>query len=207
MKLYLSSFRLGDQKHQLAAMAGQNKSIVLITNAMDGDDHLAHKSMRTDRAISDLKTINLTADVIDLRLFFGQPKLLEQKLTDYQTIFVTGGNVFVLRRAMRQSGLDRLLQQRAVGDSDAVYAGFSAGSSVMGPTLRGIEWVDDPNVVPQGYDSDIIWEGVGLVDYCIAPHYQSEHPESRLVDLTVAQYIKDKTLFKALKDGEVLLIL
>jgi hypothetical protein len=42
MKLYLSSFRLGDEKHQLAAMTGQGKRVALVTNALDGDDHVAH---------------------------------------------------------------------------------------------------------------------------------------------------------------------
>jgi dipeptidase E len=170
---------------------------------------VALKPMRTERAINDLAEIGLTADIIDLRSFFAKPDLLEQALASYRVIFVTGGNVFVLRRAMRQSGLDVLLRQRAAcvaQEGDYVYAGFSAGCSVLGPTLRGIELVDDPNVVPSGYDSDIIWSGLSLIDFCFVPHYQSDHPESKLVDLSIAQYIKEKILFKALRDGEVLVV-
>jgi hypothetical protein len=38
------------------------------------------------------------------------------------------------------------------------------------------------------------------------PHYKSDHPESYLIDKVVEQYQKDGTQFKALTDGEVIII-
>jgi peptidase E len=69
-------------------------------------------------------------------------RALEEVVASLDALWVVGGNAFVLRRALSQSGLDAVLTRRA-GDSAFVYAGYSAGSCVMGSTLRGIELVDD----------------------------------------------------------------
>ena len=52
---------------------------------------------------------------------------------------------------------------------------------------------------------EIIWDGVGLVDYCFAPHYKSDHPESSLVDKMVEYFVENKMPFKTLRDGEVII--
>lgn len=49
---------------------------------------------------------------------------------------------------------------------------------MLAHTLRGIELVDDPSKVYEVYGTSITWEGLGLIDYSIAPHYRSNHPES-----------------------------
>lgn len=48
--------------------------------------------------------------------------------------------------------------------------GYSAGAVVATPTLCGIELVDPPDDVPRGYDAPIPWDGMGLVDFSVAPH-------------------------------------
>ena len=111
----------------------------------------------------------------------------------------------MLRRAMAQSGLDHFLAE--YGNRDGlVYAGYSAGVCVLAPTLRGIDLVDDPHEVPEGYQNEVIWDGLSLIDYCIAPHYKSDHPESERIDRAVEYYIDNKILFKALRDGEVMVV-
>ena len=87
-----------------------------------------------------------------------------------------------------------------------VYGGYSAGICILTPTLRGLELVDDADFVPDGYDSEIIWDGLGIVPYSIAPHYKSDHPESPAIDNTV-EYFKEKNMpFKTLRDGEAIVI-
>ena len=90
-------------------------------------------------------------------------------------------------------------------DPHFVYAGYSAAICVLAPPLKGLECVDDPHLVPLGYQPAIIWEGVGLLPYSIAPHYRSDHPESAAVEKLVQYFIQQKMLFKALHDGEVIL--
>ena len=96
-------------------------------------------------------------------------------------IWTPGGNSFLLRRAMRQSGLDLFLMARWE-DRNLVYGGYSAGAVVVTPTLRGIDLVDPPDQQASGYSAEIVWDGLALVPYCNAPHYDSPHPESKLRD-------------------------
>ncbi len=116
-----------------------------------------------------------------------------------------GGNAFVLRRAVRQSGLDRVLPE-LLARNTLVYDGFSAGACVMAPSMRGLETVDDPGVVPSGYDPTPVWEGLGLLLYAVAPHYRSDHPESEAVERLVRRFVDDHVLFRALHDGEAIVV-
>jgi peptidase E len=56
--------------------------------------------------------------------------------------WATGGNAFVLRKALQRSGVDQVLDARVRAGSLA-YGGSSAGACVAGSTLRGLELIDD----------------------------------------------------------------
>ena len=204
MKLYLSSFHLGNDPEKLRNLIGANKRASIINNALDccGDTERVRNSKQQE--IEDLNGLGLEPEDLDLRRYFGQQSKLRTKLSEYGLVWVRGGNSFVLRRAMVQSGFDEIIKDLLKGNS-MVYGGYSAGVCVITPTLKGTELVDDPNVVPEGYGKEIIWDGVGLVDYCFAPHYKSDHPESSLVDKMVEYFVKNKMPFKTLRDGEVII--
>jgi dipeptidase E len=70
--------------------------------------------------------------------------------------------------------------------------------------LHGIELVDNPSHVPDGYEADMLWEGLGVVPSIVAPHYRSNHPESAAIEQVVQYFIDHHLLFKALRDGEAL---
>lgn len=92
-----------------------------------------------------------------------------------------------------------------MGNNDFVYAGYSAAICAITPTLRGSEFVDNPYSIPKGYRKEIIWDGVGLIDFNVLPHYRSHHPESEAVEQEVQYCIDNKILFKVLRDGEVMI--
>jgi dipeptidase E len=46
---------------------------------------------------------------------------------------------------------------------------------------------------------------LGFLTYSIAPHYRSDHPETAAVEKLVQYFIQQKMLFKALRDGEVMI--
>ena len=46
----------------------------------------------------------------------------------------------------------------------------------------------------------------GLLNYSIAPHYKSNHFETKLVDKMVEYYKKNHIKFKTLCDGEVIIV-
>lgn len=106
---------------------------------------------------------------------------------------------------MHLSGFDVLLKE-LLQKEDFVYAGYSAGICVLAPDLKALQIVDDPSDKPYQELQEILWEGLGILDYMILPHYQSDHPESADIDKEVAFCEKNKIPFKTLRDGEVMIM-
>lgn len=203
MKLYLSSFRLGKQSDKLVAMASTS-FFAVIPNALDAIKDEKIKQAVIDRAIADLKSIGLESTVIDLRDYFDRKSSLLDTMAKFQNVFVTGGNVFVLRRAMAQSGFDNFLRTR-ISDSKFLYAAYSAGACICAPSLRSFDLVDDPYIVPSGYDPIPIFDGLSIISHSFLPHYKSDHHESEKIDGVIDYCILNKILFRAYRDGEVLI--
>jgi dipeptidase E len=204
MKLFLSSYRLGDSPKKLIELYSDNKKIAVIANSMD---FVSEKDRResVQQEINDLLSLGLSPKELDLRNYFSKESELKEEIISYGGVWVRGGNTFILRRAMCQSGFDKIIKEK-VKDPNFVYSGYSAGICVLSKTLRGLDIVDNPNIAPQRYNPDIIWDGIGIINFSIAPHYNSNHPESEMVDKTV-EYFKENNLpFKTLRDGEVLII-
>lgn len=203
MKLYLSSYRFGDSPERLAALFGAGRRVGVIRNALDLSNDTERLAAGREREFTGLQALGLEPEEINLREYFGDDAArLEAELARVNGVWVVGGNSFVLRRAMRQSGFERLLVTRAA-DPSFVYAGYSAGICVLSPTLRGIDLVDPPDLVPVGYEPEVIWEGLGLVPFSFAPHFRSDHPESRLIERAVEYFQRHRLPFRALRDGEV----
>ena len=185
-------------------LVGAGRRAALIGNAMDMV-YEAERSASISEELDRLRGIGLIPVEIDLRKYFGKTKELKQTLMNFNLVWVRGGNTFVLRRALKMSGADEIIRELLEKDA-MVYGGYSAGICILTPTLRGLELVDDADFVPDGYDSEIIWDGLGIVPYSIAPHYKSDHPESPAIDNTV-EYFKEKNMpFKTLRDGEAIVI-
>jgi dipeptidase E len=203
MKLYLSSYRLGNDPQKLVAMVGKNKKTALIANATDyyGKEI---RDQKVKEGIESLKGLGFEPEEINLRDYFGKSEKLTEKMSEFGLVFVRGGNAFLLRRGFAESGFDKWLRSQK-GNKELVYAGYSAGVCVLSPSLEGLEIVDDPNIISDGYKPEVIWEGVGLIDFAFAPHYMSDHPESKNVTKEVEYYKKNKVKFKALRDGEVII--
>jgi dipeptidase E len=205
LRLYLSSFRMGDRFDELVAQLGSGAKVAVVSNALDfipAEARAAYARNVFD-PIGVFEDHGLAAANLDLRAYFGSPGRLATDLTDVALVWMTGGNAFLLRRAMRQSGLDEIIQQR-VADATMIYAGWSAGAVVAGPTLRGIDLMDDPQVLAEGYESAVIWDGLGLIDSVIVPHFRSPHTEALAADRAVAWLSENDLKFTPLRDGEVL---
>ncbi len=205
MRLYLSSFRMGDRFDELVAQLGSGAKVAIVSNALDFIPAEARTAYARDvfDPVRVFEDQGLAATDLDLRGYFGAPERLAADLTGVRLVWTTGGNAFLLRRAMRQSGLDDIVQRR-VADATVIYGGWSAGAVVAGPTLRGIDFMDDPQVLAEGYDPAAIWDGLGLIDSVIVPHFRSPHPEAQAADRAVAWLSENDLKFTPLRDGEVL---
>jgi len=206
MKFYLSSYKVGNETDKLKALIPRdNKKTAYISNALDFSNDAERRKQGEQSDIEQLKPFGLDVELLDLRDYFGKKTELEKKIAEFGVIWVRGGNCFVLRQAMKQSGLDDILKDLLKKD-DILYGGYSAGVCVLAPTLKGMELVDDPNVKPYDSQKETIWDGVGILDYTILPHYKSDHPESGKVDEAIEYMTKNKIPFKTLSDGEVIII-
>ncbi len=207
MKLYLSSYRIGKETHKLKELLkNRNKKVAYISNALDFTNNLEKKSENEEIDINLLKDNGFIIEKLDLREYFGREGELRSKIHEYGMLRVGWWNCFVLRKAMELSGLDNILIDFFRDKYDLVYWGYSAGICVLGPTLNGLEIVDDPARVPYDYTPKIIYDWLWILDFSIVPHYKSDHKESELVNGIVEYYISNKMLFKTLSDWEVLII-
>lgn len=203
MRLYLSSYGLGEKPEELLKLLDGKVRTAIIMNARDYKSEGRSERLRAE--IDSLSGLGLMPVELDLRNYFGKKAELQRVLSTFDFVWVRGGNVFLLRQAYRQSGFDEILIQLLRSD-DIVYGGFSAGACVLSPSLKGIETIDSKDATAPGYDKNIIWDGLGVIDFAVAPHYKSDHPESADVD-TYVDYLKACNMsYRVLRDGEAIVI-
>ncbi len=191
----------------MAELAGKKRKALVIANACDGFDP-AKRGPRVERELEALSALGFWAAELDLRKHFregGDREGLHAELYSAGLIWARGGNAFVLRRAMAQSGFDHILVE-ALRRDDLVFGGYSGGIAVLAPSLAGIELVNDIASAPEGYDPAVIWEGLGVLPWSVIPHYKSPHWSSPGIDKVVA-YLQERNLpYRTLSDGEALII-
>jgi dipeptidase E len=203
MRLFLSSQDFGNHSEALIELVGDNTKAAFINNAKD-DWNIEDRSEKTEEKKHAFHQLGFEIHELDLRSYFKKKDQLEKELKDYGLVWAAGGNTFILRRAMKASGLDEILKSRLADDTLA-YGGSSAGSIVATPSLHGTELGDDPSVIPEHYEKEIIWEGLGLVPFHIVPHYKSDwfgKESEQMVRYLEANNHK----FKTLEDGQVIVV-
>lgn len=203
--MYLSSFRMGSCPDRLMSLAGNDSLVAVVANAMDAAP-VEVREEAVERECVALADLGFTVEEVDLRDHFVARSSLAAELRRYGVVWVRGVNVFVLRYALARSGADVELI-RLLHDDAIVYSGYSAGPCVLAPSLRGLETVDMPAAVGKVYGEEVIWDGLGVLDFAIVPHVDSpDHPESRACGLVAARYRAAGVPYRTLSDGEVLVI-
>lgn len=207
MKYYLSSYKLGNKTKQLKKLLDltSQKRIAIIPNAADftGADPERNRSSIQENS-SHLLQLGASPEVLDLKKYFNHKNQLKKDIQKFDGVYVTGGNTFVLRQAMKISGFDEIIL--SLKNTNFLYIAYSAGVCVLCPSLKPYAIVDDPNDHPYHQIDHTIWEGLDILPFAFQPHYTSNHPESDKVHEEVKYCIENKILFKAYKDGEVLII-
>lgn len=203
MRLYLSSIDVGNHADRLVSLARTGRDAGIIVNALDNfprarKEWLAYQS-------ETLQGLGFVPEELDLRKYFADPQRLAAVLAGKQLLWVNGGNAFLLRRAMRQSGFDAAVLPLVASD-ELVYGGFSAGACCAAPTLRGVEFVDDPGAVSPGYISEVVWDGLRLVDYSIGVHCGRKDAQGDAIERTIEYWKARNMPYVALRDGEVLVV-
>ena len=206
MRLFLSSQDFGRHADVAARLVGDNKKAAFIKNAQDDNPpEVRNFSLPEKKAM--FEQVGLQFEEIDLRDYFGKAEELEQKLADFGSIWCAGGNTFILRRAMKASGLDDILV-RWLKQDKVLYGGWSAGSCIAAPSLKGIDRGDrpEPSVVPEEYPiKETIWDGLGLVPFMTVPHCDSDWFKDDAA--ASIEYLEEHHIeYIAISDGEVIVI-
>ncbi|MFG1556302.1 MAG: Type 1 glutamine amidotransferase-like domain-containing protein [Thermoplasmataceae archaeon] len=204
MQFYLSSIGLGRETHKLKEMLPENRLTAYIPNAIDYSSDISRRNKSNGQDMDDLRSVGLDPEILDLRDYFGKKDNLESALENFGVIWVRGGNVFVLRQAMRLSGFDAIikkLKKRAI-----LYGGYSAGVCVLSPTLHGLDLMDDVSQKPYGDDIETVWEGLGLIDFSVIPHYPSNPLETDSAKPIIQYFVDNGITFRTMRDGDVIII-
>jgi dipeptidase E len=187
-------------------MIPANRTIGHINNARDFTAADVERKQRAQaEEIDQLNALGFIAEALDLKDYFFKENALRDKLATLGGVWVSGGNTFVLRQAMRLSGFDVIIKERSQ-DKNFLYAGYSAGICILSKSMYSLHIVDEPYDYPYPQIKETIWDGLGFFDYGFLPHYDSDHPESEDIGKTVQYCIDNKILFKALRDGDVIVI-
>ena len=204
MKLYLSSYKIGDKKEELRNWVKEHDNkIALIANSRDmfPDGERKTKGIQSD--VVDLASLGFEVELLDLRNYFGKPEELAKVFERIHSFYVIGGNTFVLRKAMMLSGFDELLKQYA-NDDNYLYSGYSAGICLLSKDMHAVAIMDEPDVNP--YDDNLppIYEGIGFINEAIIPHFESDHKETEAASLAVDYCQNNKLPYITLHDGDVI---
>ena len=203
MKLYLSSYKVGDKVEELRKWISEHgNKICLIPNSRDIYPESARKEEGIQADVEELTNIGFDVTVISLKDYFNHKDELIKILEKFKAFYVIGGNVFALRQAMYLSGFDKYLK-KIENDPNYLYAGYSAGICVLAKDMHGLDICDNPNINPYGIDT--MWNGLGYFDYIFLPHYKSNHKETELIDMSVDYCNQHNIKFKTLSDGDVII--
>jgi dipeptidase E len=187
MKLYLSSLVIPNSKELFALLPKNGSlSVAIIPNAWD----VYPKEKRQPEIDGLQKTfseLGITPKLIDIANIQGDK--LQAELAEHSLVWVMGGNSFYLAHLVNQAGMASFLP--SLLEQDLVYGGESAGAVLACPTLHGVELLDDPKEAPE-----VIWDGLGLVDFGIVPHWGMEKYAELLEKCKVEmeKYVKVRTL-------------
>ena len=122
-------------------------------------------------------------------------------LSEAQSIFVGGGNTFVLLKSLYDLDLMEMLQTRI--NQGVPYMGTSAGSNILGKSIQTTN--DMPIVYPPSF------EALGAVPFNINPHYINPDPDSIHMGETRETRINEflefnDTLVAGLREGSYFLV-
>jgi dipeptidase E len=205
VRLFLSSYRAGKHDDKLRDFLGSIDKVAVITNAKDYKTTQDRRD-KVEENFDYYRSIGLKPTEIDLRPLFHKPGA-EKMLAGHNFIWLAGGNVFLLRRALKYTGLDKYLYDN-VRKNEIIIGGESAGAVIMGPTLKFSELEtdeDSPDHIPEGYDKEVIWEGLGFMAYVPVPHHKAlDYGDG--IDKYIEQLDKYSIPHKEMTDDQVIII-
>ncbi len=172
LKLFLSSIGIPKKAESvfLGLIEGKGKpSLGFITNA--ADNYPADEKEYISSSLKRFSSLGIEAEEIDLKSFVSIAEMQEQ-LSKFDIIWLSGGNTPYLRYIARETGFDNIVKDLI--QSGIIYGGESSGAIIATPTIKYVDFVDDPSEAPVFIES-----GFCLVDFALVPHwadFADSHP-------------------------------
>jgi dipeptidase E len=169
MKLFLYSMNVdAEQLQALIRLTGKKQqiNIAMIENATD---EIAGVEAWLPAFRQPFIDSGFKLSRIDLRLYYDDADALAKKLSEHDIIWVGGGHTYYLRWILKQTTADTIIANLV--RTGTVYAGWSAGAIMAGPTTNHFNLLgDDPADAPETIEA-----GLQLTDTVIVPH--ADHPD------------------------------
>jgi dipeptidase E len=198
-KLFLYSLSVSLQQcAELTKLAGKDPGeirIALIENAADpipnSNEWLGgFRAMLTDNGYR--------VERVDLRNWTENSTGLWKKLGGKDVICLGGGHTYYLRWILKKTGVDHMI--RDLVSDGKVYAGWSAGAIMAGPTTRYFDLMgDNPAEAPE-----YITDGLLLTNTVVIPHLNS--PDFNDTALLVNERLREAGFITCLLTDEQVFI-
>jgi len=105
----------------------------------------------------------------NLKILELDHKIIYKEISDFDVLYVCGGNTFYLLHKIKESGFDKLIKQFV--KNGGVYFGVSAGSYITSPTIEAATWKPrDRNYIGL---KDLT--ALNLVKFLITAHFESKY--------------------------------
>lgn len=164
-KLFLYSLAVSAEQHRaLAALVGRERREITVTLIENAADVIPNSDGWVQGIRQGLQHEGYQVEPLDLRNWQNRREALREQLMSRDIVWVGGGHTYYLRWILRATGADDLIKE-CVG-LGKVYAGWSAGAIVAGPTTRYFEAMgDDPAEAPE-----VVLDGLSLTQSVVVPH-------------------------------------
>ncbi|MGL5825361.1 MAG: Type 1 glutamine amidotransferase-like domain-containing protein [Nocardioides sp.] len=188
-QMFLASKRIGGLSHVLPGPPGDLRTVFVPTAGVPYE-----AAPWLDRRRDWLDAAGFKVE--ELELSTANPDEVATALEVADLVYVEGGNTYYLLEQMQ-----RCRFWEAMAQTDAVYAGSSAGAIVVCPDIGYIGGLDDRGAAP----GLVSTQGAGLVGFSILPHVDDLRIAEELAQI-IRKWPQDELLI-GLDDDQALIVI
>lgn len=127
--------QIKDEILKILSKVPADTKVGYIITALQGDEGGGyHQDHDTD--LKEMQELGLQVTIIDIE--GKHENELRELLSDFDVIYVQGGNTFYLLKWVRESGFDIVIKELI--NKGVIYIGVSAGTIIMAPTIEVAGW-------------------------------------------------------------------
>lgn len=199
-KLFLYSLSLHDNHfNALEKLTGKKTADIQMACIENAADVIEGSGDWVPRIRQSLIDTGYQVTPVDLKNWLVDTTGLYEILQSKDVIWIGGGHTYYLRWILKASGADQMIKELVAAGK--VYAGWSAGAIMAGPTTKYFDLMgDDPADAPE-----LIEEGLGLTGKVIVPHTDHAEFSAAALDANSA-LMKAGFITVPLQDDQALII-